>query len=82
MNSSHVVFEITCKGVAQRLTCGGTEADNQVVREGKISHMRPKSGGKDAENRWMVPEELIRLDAIWLSFDSFEYLFDMCMFEF
>ena len=71
----NVVLELTCRGSRFKLTQGGIEADEQVVREGYISHMR--IGG---EIRWCVPEDILNLEGVWSCNSSFMNIFDIDLF--
>lgn len=62
-----ISFELVACGEHDSHSSGGVEKDSQSCAAGKISHMR---AGK--ENRYCVPEDLIKLHAMWLTCGSIE----------
>ena len=73
---AHVIFELSCFGSAFLVKKGGTEADEEVVRRGFISHYKTPS-----ENRWMIPEPNANLLAVWICKNSWNGVQDMDFFE-
>ncbi len=64
-NTSNVMFELKASGYHSPTQSDGTWGDNAIASEGRIAHY--KSG---KESRWLVPEDLIFLKAVWLNDDS------------
>ena len=64
-----VIIEVSCLSGFKRTTAGGVVGDEATVREeGLVAHYHV---GKD--NRWLVPEGLVNLDALWITRSSFAY---------
>ena len=61
-------MEVMARGESVSLTHGGVEADSEVVRGGKIAHMRT-----GRENRWCVLPHLVQLQAFWFSHAAFSW---------
>ena len=62
-----VIFEVSCDSGLKKNTYGGVYGDEATVREqGLVAHYH---AGKD--NRWLVPEGLVNLDAVWITSSSF-----------
>ena len=62
-----VKFEINCMSGVKKSEWGGVPGDEATVREeGLVAHYK---AGKD--NRWLVPEGLINLNAVWITSLSF-----------
>lgn len=62
-----ISFELVACGEHDSHSSGGVDKDADSCRAGRISHMR---AGK--ENRWCVPEDLVKLHAMWLTNGSIE----------
>ena len=68
-----VIIEVSCLSGFKRTTAGGVVGDEATVREeGLVAHYHV---GKD--NRWLVPEGLVNLDALWITRSSFAYMSPM-----
>ena len=67
---SSVIIEVSCLSGFKRTTAGGVYGDEAtVLQEGLVAHYHQ---GKD--NRWLVPEGLLNLDALWITRSSFAYM--------
>ena len=65
-----VILEVSCLSGFKRTTAGGVYGDEAtVLQEGLVAHYH---AGKD--NRWLVPEGLLNLDAVWITRSSFAYM--------
>ena len=62
-----VSLEVSCLSGFKRTAGGGVVGDETTLREeGLVAHYH---SGKDS--RWLVPEGLVNLDALWITRSSF-----------
>ena len=60
-NWGGVLFELKARCTRQKVTTGGTEAEDELVRQGIATHY-----GKGKEGRWQLPYAFLQLVAIWV----------------
>ena len=60
-NWGGVLFELKARCTRQKLTSGGTEAEDELVRQGFATHY-----GKGKEGRWQVPFAFLQMVGIWV----------------
>jgi len=58
-----VVVELSSVSKCARLKSGGIPADEEWCKKGFVAHQRPEKGG--GEDRWLVPENQITMEALW-----------------
>ena len=66
-NEAKVMFELKATGLHKATQKDGTWGDNETAAGGFIGHY---SSGKKEHNRWIIPEDLIHLVAVWVNDES------------
>ena len=66
-NEANVMFELKATGLHKATDKDGTWGDNETAAGGFIGHY---SSGKKEHNRWIIPQDLIHLVAVWVNDES------------
>jgi hypothetical protein len=74
-NFCDCMFEVYIKSRSERISSGGTAADDAIVADGKISHYKTQGGGKSKEDRWQLPIWRTHIVACWITANAFQDFF-------